>query len=99
LGKAILRPEQRLAALHPVLDGRESIFVYILMCNECLDYIHGIQWLFLHSRFAVYEALAEVFLLRKQFGLNVQGTRSILRRQRFYHVCVLQDAKLATVIL
>ena len=69
------------------------------MRNECLYYIHRFQRLFLDARFAVYEALSEFFLLSEQFGLNVQCMRSILRRQSFYHVCVLKDAKLATIIL
>jgi hypothetical protein len=89
LGDAILRTEQRLAAFDPVLDGRSGIFVYILVCNEGLDYILGIQRLFLHLKLAVYKALTVFFLLREQFGMNVQCTRSILRRQCFYHIGVL----------
>lgn len=69
------------------------------MCNERIDYIHKIQRLFFHSRFAVYEALAEFFLLGEQFGLNFQCLRSIFEGQSVYHVCVLQDAQLAVVIL
>jgi hypothetical protein len=99
LGRAILRTEQRFAPFHSVLDGQKGIFVYILMCNEGLYYIHGIQGLFLNSRLAVYEALTVFFFLFEQLGLNVKCTMSILRGQNFYHICVLQDTKLAMFIL
>ena len=69
------------------------------MCNEGLDYIHGIQRLFLNLRLAVYETLTVFFLLIEQLVLNVKCTMSILRRQNFYHICVLQDEKLAMFIL
>ena len=55
--------------------------------------------MFLNARLAVYEALTVFFLLGEQLVLNVKCTMSILRRQNFYHICVLQDTKLAMFIL